>query len=615
MTISSTPSKQLVQHLLTVLLLLIGTAVLIFGMDAMHMRPDEHLTFQNMQYSFSESMIRLATRNNQAPLWWINTWVWQRLAGTSEYANRINSVLFSLLTMSVVFQIGRSWFGTRRAGWFALLLLSVNAYFFVYGLEMRMYALAILLTTLSMRCFYAWVTHKRWLDAIFYGLSVTALLYTHYYLGFVVLAQAAFFAVFFLWRLDWKLIRQGFAAALLAAVVWSPGIVLLYGQLGFIDFAGEGGLKIPTQPTNLETLRDLLAIVSNGWAWLYAALIVFGIVRLWKKPAYWLVLFWLIFSPGLVLLVNTQAPIFTQRYTSFFAPAIALALAAPLAVLKLPGKQTTSRSGVLRWAAVILVAALSLVTLPQHFPNRTPWRDILAQVSVQAQPGDILLFSSVEVDAYKLDQMARYLPAELVQNRVDTAAEAAQARRVWFLNDFWFNDDVRADFETLEASHRVWSVAGDCTSDWCLLAQLMVAPPNREAEFFGGIIGFLGADASLAEDGTLHVLLWWTVEEMPSLDYSISLQVLDTDGALITQADGAIQPPDSEEGIPTSQLQPGGTYLDERFLQLPANVAQGEFTVQLVVYDWQTNERLTISPNRDTITLQNISTGTETQAP
>ncbi|MCA9915930.1 MAG: hypothetical protein KC496_21395, partial [Anaerolineae bacterium] len=274
-----------------------------------------------------------------------------------------------------------------------------------------------------------------------------------------------------------------------------------------------------------------------------------------------------------------------------------------------------SRSALLRWAAVILVAALSLATLPQHFPNRTPWRNILAQVSQQAQPGDVLLFSTIELDAYKLDQMARYLPAELVQNRVDTAAEAAQARRVWFLNDFWFNDDVRADFNTLEEDHRVWSVAGDCTSDWCMLAQLMVAPPNRDAEIFGGVIGFLGADVSLSDDGTLRALLWWTAEETPTIDYSISLQVLDANGALITQSDGAIQPPDGTQALPTSEMQPGGTYLDERILQLPANVAQGQFTVQLIVYDWQTNERLTTSQNRDTITLHNISRGSETQAP
>ncbi len=606
---------QLRNLLLTTLLLLVAAAVLILGTNALHMRPDEHLTFQNMQYSFDESMTRLATRNNQAPLWWINTWVWQRVAGTTEYANRLNSVLLSLLTLSVVYQIGRSWFGMRRVGWFALLLLSANAYFFIYALEMRMYALAILLTVLSMRFFYAWVTRRRWRDALVYGVTVAAMLYTHYYLGFVVLVQIAYFIVFHLWRFNWRLIGQGVAAGALATLVWSPGIFLLYGQLAFIDFAEEGGLKIPTQPTNLETLVDLVQLAGNGWAWLYGSLIVFGIVRLWRNRAYWLVLFWLLMSPGLVLLINIWAPIFTQRYTSFFAPAIALAAAAPLATLALPKGQPVRRSVLLRWAGVMLVFGLILTSLPGYAPVRTPWRLILGTVSEQAQPGDVLLFSTIELDGYKLDQMARYLPPELVANRVETAEEAAEARRVWFLNDAWFNEEVRADFETIEATHRVFSVAGDCTSEWCMLAQLLVAPPNREAITFGGEIGFLGADADWNADGALQVLLWWTVDEPPQRDYSISLQALDANGALVAQDDGAISPPGSDETVLTSQMVPGGSYLDERILSLPANNVQGEITVQLIVYDWQTNKRLTTSQNHDSIILQNISSTLETQAP
>lgn len=609
------PSAGLRPLLLTSLLLLIGAGVLVFGTAAMHMRPDEHLTFQNMQYSFSESMLRLATRNNQAPLWWINTWAWQRIAGTSEYANRINSVLLSLLTMAVVYQIGKGWFGTRRAGWFALLLLGANAYFFVYALEMRMYALAILLTVLSMRFFFLWVTGKRWLHEVFYGLSVAAMLYTHYYLGFVVLVQVAYFAVFHLWRFDWRLIRQGAVAALLAVLVWLPGIILLVGQLSFINFAGEGGLQIPTQPTNAQTVVELLQLAANGWGWLYVGLVVIGTLRLWRNRAYWLVLFWLIGSPGLVLLVNIEAPIFTQRYISFFTPAIALALAAPLASLSLPKSQPHRRAAAVRWAAVALVFTLSLAELPAYAPNRTPWREILGFVTVHAQPGDALLFSTPELTPYKLDQMARYLPPELLANQAETAAEAQAARRIWFLNDAWFNPNIRADFEVIEGSHRVFRVSGDCTSDWCLLAQLMVAPPNREAQYFGDVLGFMGADASWQDETTLRLLLWWMVEETPLRDYSISVQVLDASGALITQSDGALTPPGSEGAIATTQLQPGGTYLDERLLVFPARPAQGEVRLQLVVYDWQSNERLTTSANRDSLPLPELSGELEMLAP
>jgi hypothetical protein len=148
-----------------------------------------------------------------------------------------------------------------------------------------------------------------------------------------------------------------------------------------------------------------------------------------------------------------------------------------------------------------------------------------------------------------------------------------------------------------------------------MLAQLLVAPPNREAQFFGDEIGFLGADTTWEDENTLQVLLWWTVDERPQQDYSISLQVLDANGTLITQADGAISPPGSSEIIPTSQMQPGGNYLDERILSLPANIMQGEITVQLIVYDWQTNERLTTSQDGDRLILHSISSELETQIP
>ena len=63
--------------LLTVGVLLFGFGVLIFGIEAMHMRPDEQLTYQNMRFGFFASIIELFTRNNQAPLWWIQIWGWQ----------------------------------------------------------------------------------------------------------------------------------------------------------------------------------------------------------------------------------------------------------------------------------------------------------------------------------------------------------------------------------------------------------------------------------------------------------------------------------------------------------------------------------------------------------
>lgn len=317
--------------LLTTFLLFVGFAILVWGIDSMHMRPDEELTFRNMSFSFHDSVLRLGTRNNQAPLWWIQVWAWQRLAGTSEFAGRVNSVLWSMLTLSIVYQIGRSWFGERRFGWFAVALLSVNSYFFIYALEMRMYALGMLVVALSMRFFQAWISKKTPQLAVMYGLSVAVMLYTHYYLAFIVLAQAAYFLIFHI--LDWRLVKQGFIAAGIALLAWLPGILVLYNQLVFISFLDSGGLNIPTKKTNFETISDLAQLSSNGLAIVYIVLAILGLVALWRKTGYRLALAWMLISTGLVFIINTEAPIYNVRYTSFMIPSVAILLGAAIAAI------------------------------------------------------------------------------------------------------------------------------------------------------------------------------------------------------------------------------------------------------------------------------------------
>jgi hypothetical protein len=591
---------------ITVALLLLAYFIMVLGIDAMQMHADEELSYRNMAYDFPTSMLRLATRNNQAPLWWIQIWAWQRTAGLSEFAGRINSILWSMLTLSVLYQLGRSVFGERRFGWFAIAILSVNAYFFIYAHEIRMYALGMLGAVLSTRFFYAWLQKRTWRLAILYGLSAALLLYIHYYFVFVVLAQVIYFLFFHL--LNWHLLKQAIGAALVALLAWLPWIAILYGQLRFIAFSENVGLNIPTLPTNTETILGLAQLSSNGLLWLYLPLLLLGFVLLWRKAGYRIALFWLIVSPALVLLINRWATIYNIRYTSFFIPAIGLAVGAAIAALHSGEKSKRSwQSSRLAWIVLLLTASLSLYTLPSHIPSYTPYRHLFQELSPEVREGDVLFTNHTADDTYLEDQLNRYLPPELLANRVTTVEEAQAARRVWYLTDSLYDDGVQAAFHELEATHRLWGVFGQCKSEWCYVAQLMVAPPMREAVFFGETIGFLGADISSVNQNQLPVLLWWTVEEQPIADYSISLQLLYPDGSLASQVDRQIDPPEAEIGeIPTSQLQPNGNYLDWRVLDL-ANLPNGDYRLQLVVYQWQDGVRLSLPDGSDAYFIENIS--------
>jgi hypothetical protein len=201
--------------------------------------------------------------------------------------------------------------------------------------------------------------------------------------------------------------------------------------------------------------------------------------------------------------------------------------------------------------------------------------------------------------------MRWYLAPEILEKRVDTLEAATEARYIWFVTNDWFDNSVRQQFNTLATTRRLEQVIGDCKPEWCYLAQLMVAPPEREPLIFGGEIGFHGADVELTEH-SIQALLWWSVDEPPTQDYSISLQLLDSSGALIAQVDRQLKPPDAPDEIPTSRLEVGDSYIDWRELTLPENIAAGEYTLQLVVYQWQDNTRLTLPDGRDTLTVQTI---------
>lgn len=587
-------------------LLLFAFAILMIGIDAMHMRPDEELTFRNMSLSFVDSMQQLATRNNQAPLWWIQIWAWQRTAGLSEFAGRVNSILWSMLTLAIVYQLGYSWFRERRFGWFAIALLSVNSYWFIYALEIRMYALGMLLVALSMRLFQTWLHKQTWQSAVMYGLSAALLLYTHYYFAFIVIAQVIYFLVFHLRK--WYDIQHGIVVSVTALLTWLPGFIILIGQLAFISFADSGGLNIPTKPTNLRTILELANLSTNGLLWLYVILAMMGAIFLWRKRVFWLAIVWLIVSPMLVLHINLEATIYNVRYTSFFIPAIGLTIGISLAAI--PLRRLSNRFGeALHTIILIAVCGVSLYNLSEYIPVRVPYRHIFADVSLNYEAGDVLFALPTYEDIYLEDQYQRYLPADLVNNRVYSVDEATTHRRIWFTTPLFLEDDTRAIFNTLETTHRVYDVAehSECSREYCYIAQLMLAPPNEDATYFGDTIGFLGADVGTITDNQLPVLLWWEVETTPAADYSISLQLLREDGSLVTQVDRQIDPPEEDIGeIPTSQMQPDGNYIDWRVLELPFDLANGDYQLQVVVYQWWDGVRLTTDNNDDAIHIETI---------
>jgi len=140
------------------------------------------------------------------PLYFWSLWGWVQLVGESEFAIRMLSVLFGVLTVAVVYSLGTLVAG-RVAGSLAALLTGLSRFHVWWSQETRMYVLAALAGALSLYLFLRWLraeihpdlaegqgeggqpSRKPWVWLMLYVLASTAAVYTVLLMGAVIMVE------------------------------------------------------------------------------------------------------------------------------------------------------------------------------------------------------------------------------------------------------------------------------------------------------------------------------------------------------------------------------------------------------------------------------------------
>lgn len=456
--------------------LLLIFLIAIFHIHSIHttyMRDDEEIALRITSRTLDNVIRYQADSDVHAPLWFMTLNLWQQVMGDSEFMGRIYSIFLSMMTLALVYRMGRYWFKDARFGWFGLIALGVNAYFFIYALEIRPYAMIMLVAAFSMWAFRRWLICQTRSAALLYGLTLVLMLYIHYFMVFLVAAQLLYFIFM---RPDGKLIRQSIGAGLLAFIFWLPWLPIFINQVGkliSIEAAGGqsrgiAGIGTTTQSTTPETIFKLLELMTNGQLGLYALVLCLGVIIFWRKSEFRLILLWGIGVPTIALLANFVVAVYTPRYVSYLIIGFGLLIGVALAGLP----------KYWRWGGIFGFAVISLWALPSQLPtDRIPFRDLLLEVARNAQPGDVIYFDHADLMNNVLRwQIRHYLPRDLWNNRTEDVEIAAVADRVWFVTGDWFNPDVQANFERIEDTHPLQHVIGKCDRYWCYLIQLLESP-------------------------------------------------------------------------------------------------------------------------------------------
>jgi len=138
------------------------------------------------------------------------------------------------------------------------------------------------------------------------------------------------------------------------------------------------------------------------------------------------------------------------------------------------------------------------------------------------------------------------------------------------------------------------------------------SPDHEVSARFGDGIYLTGYSLSTEElrpGDRLTLTFLWEVTAPPSIDASLFIHLIDSNGTLTAQTDG----PPIEGLLPTSLWRTGDRWEDKHTLTLPSDLQPGDYTVHIGLYNWSDGVRLPVSdagalPVRDqSLTLTTIT--------
>ena len=153
--------------------------------------------------------------------WFLNIWI--KVFGDKVVTMRLSSVLFSLITIWLVYLIGVK-IKDKKLGFWAALLTGINPLLIYYSQELRMYSMVVMLLTGAVYFFVKLNKKYTWKDIFGFGF-LTGLSFMTFY-GSIFLTGAMI--LYFLINKKWKIFWLSSIGILVAILVVSP---LLLTQL------------------------------------------------------------------------------------------------------------------------------------------------------------------------------------------------------------------------------------------------------------------------------------------------------------------------------------------------------------------------------------------------
>jgi mannosyltransferase len=174
---------------------------------------DEVMALEYTQGSLMETIHTIIQPHHNGPLFYLLLFLWRQIVGDSDFAVRYMSVLFSVLTIPLLFQWTRKLLSGRTAT-ISIWLFAFSPFVFWFAQEAKMYALHMLVSVASSLALLEAFRKGGWWRWLVYAPLASTVLYSHFFGACLVASQAAM-ALLLGWRRIRRLLAYITAMALL----------------------------------------------------------------------------------------------------------------------------------------------------------------------------------------------------------------------------------------------------------------------------------------------------------------------------------------------------------------------------------------------------------------
>lgn len=605
----------------------IAAAVRFHNLGTQSLWYDEGVAYRHSLRTLPE-LIPLLQNNVHVPAYFTLLGWWQDLTGSSEFALRALSALFSIFSVAGTYALGKRLFHPI-AGLAAAGFVTLNSFNIYYAQETRMYAMLTAIAILSMWYFvgfmrqaglYTWRETPSLKAIVALGLINTLGIYTHVVFALVMIAQGIMAVLYFggmiyesikLRSFNFHRVNHAFLiycfANMLTLVLFYPWVSVAISQ-------------ISAQPNIAEPVAlDLMLREIQGWfafgntyelnmgnmGFAIYFFLLFGLIyappQREQKRAWWTLLLpvvWVTISVVVYLYLDLGT-----RYLRFILPAqIAFALWIGRGVWVLWTRQTREQNSLIRYvpkfAAVFATGVLfftmangldALYSNPKF--QRDDYRGLAQTITSEIHENDAVIVSAAGVqEIFGYYYAGEMIPLPTTSDESETTQTVLglidNHKRIFAVFYGAAEQDPKGIVE-----NTLSNVAYEISDEWFGDVRLVkyAAPANFEDveavdEIFGESIHLksyaLNAEAFFAGD-LLQLQLEWMTSAPLDKGYKVFVQMLNSDGVLVAQRDS--EPAGGLKATNTWEV--GETIFDNHALVIPADLPAGDYKLIIGLYD------------------------------